>query len=75
MPADCSDSIEIEIPVGMGNLAASLDPEHKVLRETVLEHFISTGGLDKYVNQMSFWILLLMIKLRPMIKRENLIVT
>ena len=37
VPADCSDSIEMEIPVGMGNLAASLDPEHKVLRETVLE--------------------------------------
>ena len=50
VPADCSDSIEMEIPVGMGNLAASLDPEHKVLRETVLEHFISTGGLDKYVH-------------------------
>ena len=50
VPADCSDSIEMEIPLGMGNLAASLDPEHKVLRETVLEHFISTGGLDKYVN-------------------------
>ena len=33
VPADCSDSIEMEIPVGMGNLAASLDPEHKVLRE------------------------------------------
>ena len=50
VPADCSDSIEMEIPVGMGNLAASLDPEHKVLHETVLEHFISTGSLDKYVN-------------------------
>ena len=50
VPADCSDSIEMVIPLGMGNLAASLDPEQKVLRETVLEHFISTGGLDKYVN-------------------------
>ena len=50
VPADCSDSIEMEIPLGMGNLAASLDPQHKVLREMVLEHFISTGGLDKYVN-------------------------
>ena len=42
VPADCSDTIEME--------AASLDPEHKVLRETVLEHFISIGGLDKYVK-------------------------
>ena len=50
MPADCIDSIEMEIPLGMGNLAASLDPQHKVLLETVLEHFISTRGLDKYVN-------------------------
>ena len=74
MPADCSDSIEMEIPLGMGNLAASLDPEHEVLRETVLEHFISTGGLDMSIL-MSFWILLLMFKLRPMIKPENLIVT
>ena len=75
VPADCSDSIEMEILLGMGNLAASLDPEHKFLRETVLEHFISTGGLDKYVNPDELWILLLMFKLRPMIKPENLIVT
>ena len=33
VPADCSDSIEMEIPWGMGNLAVSLDPQHKVLRE------------------------------------------
>ena len=50
VPADCSKFIEMEIPVGMGNLAASLDPQHKVLRKTVLEHFITTGGLVKYVN-------------------------
>ena len=50
VPADCNNSIEMEIPLGMWNLAASLDPQHKVLRETVLEHIISTGGLDKYVN-------------------------
>ena len=50
VPADCSDSIEMDIPLGMGNLAASLGPQHKVLREMVLEHFISTGGLHKYVN-------------------------
>ena len=31
VPADCSDSVEMGIPLGMGNLAASLDPEHKVL--------------------------------------------
>ena len=50
VPADCSDFIEMEIPLGMGNLAASLDPQHKDLREMVMEHFISTGGLDKCVN-------------------------
>ena len=36
--------------MGMGNLAASLYPQHKVLHKMVLEHFISKGGLDKYVN-------------------------
>ena len=62
-------------PLGMGNLAASLDPEHKVLRETVLEHFISTEGLDKYVNPEELLDSAIDDKLRPMIKQENLIVT
>jgi hypothetical protein len=51
IPYDCEDHVQVDVDIGGGPMAASLDPSKMLFHEDVLMGFIEGGGLHKYMSQ------------------------